>query len=290
MSSNDWVIVLAAGEGARIGALTTDGRGVTIPKQYWAPKGGRPMLSWTLERAGKLAPHDRIITVVAAQHQRWWRPLLGAIPAPSVVVQPRNRGTAAGILLPLLHVLARDRYAAVAILPSDHYVADESTIVRGMTRGLELLRRGTEIVLLGITPDGPDQEYGWVLCDGEDGDGTRRVVSFFEKPGPDLARRLHRSGALWSSFMLAAHGRSLLSLFGVTLPDLLERFLASMREERWTPEELDRLYDELPHHDFSRDVLQRGAGRLRMLEIPSCGWSDLGTPRRLTEWLAATTG
>jgi len=37
----------------------------------------------------------------------------------------------------------------------------------------------------------------------------------------------------------------------------------------------------LPELDFSRDVLQRSPSLLRVLAVPACGWSDLGTPRRV---------
>jgi mannose-1-phosphate guanylyltransferase len=46
---------------------------------------------------------------------------------------------------------------------------------------------------------------------------------------------------------------------------------------------LAQLYEELPPSDFSRDILQRSPDLLRVLTVPACGWSDLGTPRRVVE-------
>jgi len=43
------------------------------------------------------------------------------------------------------------------------------------------------------------------------------------------------------------------------------------------------LYDRLPELDFSRDILQRSPELLRVMTVPACGWSDLGTPRRVVE-------
>jgi hypothetical protein len=37
--------------------------------------------------------------------------------------------------------------------------------------------------------------------------------------------------------------------------------------------------------DFSRDVLEGQESLLRVLTVPACGWSDLGTPRRVAETL-----
>jgi mannose-1-phosphate guanylyltransferase len=46
---------------------------------------------------------------------------------------------------------------------------------------------------------------------------------------------------------------------------------------------LAQLYEELPALDFSRDILQRSPELLRVVIVPACGWSDLGTPSRVVE-------
>src|SRR5678815_2008034 len=43
------------------------------------------------------------------------------------------------------------------------------------------------------------------------------------------------------------------------------------------------LYDRLPELDFSRDLLEGRADDLCVMRVPPCGWSDLGTPRRVGE-------
>jgi hypothetical protein len=47
-------------------------------------------------------------------------------------VQPCNRGTAPGVLLPLVAILDRDPEAVVLLLPSDHFVADEPALARSL--------------------------------------------------------------------------------------------------------------------------------------------------------------
>jgi hypothetical protein len=46
---------------------------------------------------------------------------------------------------------------------------------------------------------------------------------------------------------------------------------------------LELLYADLECQDFSRDVLERHAQMLQVLRVPSCGWTDLGTPKRVQE-------
>jgi mannose-1-phosphate guanylyltransferase len=260
-----------------------------MPKQYWAPEGGKSLLHSTLRRAGRLSPPERIVTVVVEHHRTWWAPLFRERPRDTLVSQPSNRGTAVGILLPLLHVWERDPEAVVAILPSDHHVADETVLESGLARAVALARAREELILLGITPDGPDRDYGWIVCDEPETSGARRVVAFVEKPEEAQAAQLFRGGALWSSFILAARAESVLSVFEQVMPDLVGRFRAAPAGG-WTQEELGRLFADLLPADFSRDVLQRAAERLLALPVPACGWLDLGTPSRFWRWRAERSG
>jgi hypothetical protein len=46
-----------------------------------------------------------------------------------------------------------------------------------------------------------------------------------------------------------------------------------------------QLYENLPTVDFSRDILAGEEPHLSVLSVPPCGWSDLGTPKRVAQVL-----
>jgi mannose-1-phosphate guanylyltransferase len=281
---NTWAIVLAAGDGTRLQQLTTE-RGVSRPKQYCSLRGGRSLLQTALARAGHVVPPERTLVVVAAQHQRFWSADLAGFPARNIVVQPRNRGTSAGILLPLVEVLARDAEARLVLLPSDHEVAEESVIASSMRRVLAALASPHPgVTLLGISPDGPESDYGWIVPAAL---GDRRVARFVEKPEPVLARKLLAHGAVWNSFLLAATGASLLELIERRLPALVARFREAFASPTDLAARMEELYAALPASDFSRDVLQGSEEHLRLEVVPPCGWTDLGTPDRVIACLAS---
>lgn len=292
MASRRWAIILAAGDGERVRGLTKDGQGRTLPKQYWAPGDAGPMLRWAFVRAKRFTRPARIVTVVAAHHREWWGDLVPGSMLAGMMVQPANRGTGAGILLPLLRVLRQNRDAVVVILPADQYVADETTLGCSLAHALSVVEQGRRVVLLGMAPHGPESDYGWIVAREAEEDGTRPIVSFVEKPSPRAARELYRSGASLSSFMVVARGRALLALFQTTAPALLAA-LARVPEDPLAlgpgivPDRaaLEIAYQSLPQVDFSRDVLQRSASHLRLLAVPPCGWIDLGTPERLEHWI-----
>lgn len=273
---NVWVIVLAAGDGKRLRSLTTDAQGITIPKQFCSFKSPRSMLSHAMERAGRVVANDRIVPIVAAQHEQWWVSELEGLPTQNIVVQPQNRGTAIGILLPLMHIYRQDRSARIIILPSDHHVADESVMTKSLSDVVTSLDQDSDrVVLLGITADAADTEYGWIVPKHGVVDNLQRVDSFVEKPPQPVAEELLRRGALWNSFILAASAPALIGFYERTYPELLHDFNMNPNED------LEELYESLPHVDFSHDILERNSDHLWVLPVPACGWSDLGTPEKI---------
>jgi mannose-1-phosphate guanylyltransferase len=279
-----WAVVLAGGEGSRLQALTRNSRGAAVPKQFCSLRGGPCLLEDALGRALAIAPHRRMCTIVASQHRHWWNGLFTDLPDGNLIVQPRNRGTAHGILLPLLHILARDPDAHVVILPADHYVRDERTLAISLRQVAELARANDrDIFLLGMEPEAPDTELGYILP------GQRRfknspsqILQFVEKPSASRANALVAQGALWNAFIIAGSVWALLRLFGdsfastiVAINNLIERKIG---REGTT---FDQLYESLPSLDFSQDVLQGHEAMLQVLPVPPCGWTDLGTPQRL---------
>ncbi|MBI4229782.1 MAG: hypothetical protein HY608_02995 [Planctomycetes bacterium] len=285
-----WVIVLAAGEGKRLGSLTR-GKGVRpVPKQFCAFCNEKSLLELTIERASRLAPVERIVPIVAEQHWPLWRIQLARIPPENIVAQPVNRDTAPGILLPLMRVLGRDPSARVVILASDHYVEDEEVLGGALATVAGGDEGGEEdaVTLLGFTPDSPDTELGWIIPRRVAGRRVHPVAAFVEKPAPHWAQILMEHGALWNSFLFAGAGQSILRLYEGVLPQLLGSFQFALgtRGGEWLPWRVEALYDDLPSRNFSREILQRAVRHLRVLPVPPCGWTDLGTPERVFEFLA----
>jgi CTP:molybdopterin cytidylyltransferase MocA len=134
-----WALVLAGGEGSRLRSLTQNDEGVAVPKQFCSLQGGPSLLAAALNRAGAIAPRERLCAIVAGQHRQWWADgTLDDLPDSNVFVQPSNRGTAHGVLLPLVKIAARDPNAIVVLLPADHYFRNEATIAASLSRATVL--------------------------------------------------------------------------------------------------------------------------------------------------------
>ncbi|MEO7205494.1 MAG: sugar phosphate nucleotidyltransferase [Steroidobacteraceae bacterium] len=271
-----WALVLAAGEGSRLHSLTRNEQGVVLPKQFCSLQGGPCLLQEALQRAASVAPLLRICSVVAEQHRQWWSPLLSYLPEQNVISQPQNKGTAFGILLPLLRILERDPDATVVLLPADHYLSDEKVMAGALRRAAVLAHADPgSIYLLGVEPDEPDTELGYIVPASRGREGAAGVLRFVEKPNAVRARVLLDAGALWNVFIMAASVRTLLSLFD-------GRFATTIAAMRgFEGADLNSVYDNLRTVDFSKDVLQGRESMLKVITVPNCGWTDLGTPERV---------
>lgn len=288
--ANVWSLVLAAGEGTRLQSLTTCEYG-KVPKQFCSLRGGTSLLHEALARASGVSDRQHTCVVVAEEHRRWWDLSLRHLPEANVVVQPCNRGTGHGILLPLLHILERDRAARLVIFPSDHYVQHEAVLLGAVRRALGWLEDSDETLLLGMQPQQSDSELGYIVPGHARGRDVHAVRQFVEKPPESLVRELIDHGALWNSFIVAGRAQALLSLYRRCVPRLLSEMRAALWCDRATEGHagrLSQLYQGLPQLDFCRHVLDGQEQHLGVLRVPHCGWSDLGTPRRVALALRAS--
>jgi mannose-1-phosphate guanylyltransferase len=285
---SNWAVVLAAGEGTRLAALTRDAAGNTVPKQFCSLNGGRALVQEAVTRARRVVPLDRTCAIVAQQHSHHWRKALRCLPAENIIVQPENRGTANGVLLCVLSILTRDPLARIIFLPADHFVLDESALERSL-RGLiaNLHHNPDGLTLIGIEPDDPDPELGYIVPGRTFPDGLRTVARFVEKPAAPLAQELFATKALWNSFIFGASAAALLGVLRLQLGATVDEMATALaRDERaGVYSALPALYQSLPMADFSRAVIQQLPFMLRVITASACGWNDLGTPRRVAATL-----
>ena len=212
---------------------------------------------------------------------------------------PENRGTAPAILSALRCLSETGHTGAVAIFPSDHYVSDDSTFMRHVSAAFRAVELAPWLsVLLGITPDGPETEYGWIES-GAPVAATHpalgqinRIRRFWEKPSLDFAHELYGRNCLWNSFILVANTTTLLSLIASALPELYREFtrIESFCDAASEEETLRTIFRDLPPLDFSASVLAEFAAEFSVLPVTGVRWSDVGDPRRLLAAISTGSG
>lgn len=288
-----WAIVLAGGEGTRLRPLIRRLYGQERPKQYATLSGTRSLLRQTLDRVARLVPARRTVIVSMASHARYLAAELADLPGTSVLYQPYDRGTAAGVLLPAHWIHARDPRATAVVFPTDHFILEEARFMRQVAEAADHARAHPEwLILLGAPPTEPESDYGWIepgepLGWAGGGGSLHRVRSFLEKPTAALARHLFARGGLWNTFVFAAGLSTLIEADRQGVPLLHDRLVrlvvfAGTRHETWA---LEQAYLLAPHAEFSRSVLESSALPLAVATIDTFTWCDLGTPERVAKSL-----
>src|SRR5262249_21288167 len=275
MSSGNrtWAVVLAAGEGTRLATLTRDAAGNSVPKQFCSLKGGPALVHDALQRARHVAPPEQVCAIVAQQHVRHWRKALHHLPIGNVIVQPQNRGTANGVLLCVLAILERDPLACIVFLPADHFVLDENALARALRDLAAYLSHNPDgLTLIGIAPDEPDPELGYIVPGVGLSDGARQVARFVEKPSLTVARQLLEAKALWNSSLRGARGGALLGRRGPPGGGGVEGGArAPARDARAAdPFAVAGLYERLPRVVFPRAFVQQASPLLGVSAAPAC--------------------
>ena len=239
-------------------------------------------------RVSQIVHSWRTLLVLTSTHKAFYSDEVAGIPSSRLLVQPSNKGTAPAILYSVMRLRELDPKGVVAFFPSDHHFSDDEAFMGHIDSAYAAAESWPDVViLLGISPETPESEYGWIEPGVPLGspapDSFCRVSRFWEKPSISLASSLMERGCLWNSFVMVGHVHAFLMLLGNALPGLVEAF-ESIRSSFFTEREkaaLCEVYFRIRSTNFSQDVLSGQPNGLAVLRATGLGWSDLGEPGRV---------
>jgi len=285
-----YVVVMADGEGGRVVPLTRALYGVDLPRQFAVIEGELSSLQTTVERAAAQTSLDRILVVVNAHHEPVARTQLAPYEGVELVVQPSKLDTAAGVLLPVVRILAREWNARVIFLPSDHYISNSKPIFNALRITNEGILQD-RVALVGVPPTESDPGHAWIIPGDAIGrEGAFTVRRFLEQPSRELVDQPSNTGGLWNTFIQTGPARVFWGLFQRYLPThaaALERYLVEIDG----PEEhaaLHHAYSSMTPASFIDDVLAHTTCSA-VVPVADTGWSDWGSPQRVFASLLGTT-
>jgi mannose-1-phosphate guanylyltransferase len=289
---NHWGLVLAAG--TRLQDYIRQVRGAPLPKQYVNFVGRRSMIEHTFERVEKLILPEKILTIVGKHHLAHIevRRQLARRRQNTIIVQPANKETGPGILLPLMHIYKRCPDAIVSVFPSDHFILEEDRFMAHVDLAAQAVAQNPlRIVLLAIEAHSAEEEYGYVVPGEHGGEinlhGIRKVTRFVEKPNRNAAQELISSGALWNTMVMVFKVKTILQMIE-SIDSGMHREFVRIREAIGTTGEqktIDSVYDDLQSINFSKGILENVAklcpAVLSVLPVLRVFWSDWGSAQRL---------
>jgi len=110
-----------------------------------------------------------------------------------------------------------------------------------------------------------------------------RVKRFWEKPTSQIAEELLKQDCLWNTFVMVGRAAAFVEMIQHASPALYSSFepILSLSTPEMEDELMQRVYDQIPTADFSKQVLSLSTEKLVVTSLGDIGWSDLGDPHRL---------
>ncbi len=278
MNEHDYAVIMAGGGGTRLWPLSRKDR----PKQLLPLFGEETLFQGTVARLQGLVPPERILVVTVEEQASEMKVQVPEIPAQNYLIEPAPRGTASVVGLAATVLRLRDPEAAMAVLPSDHFIRNRDLFHYLLREAFEVAKQG-HLVTLGITPVHPSTAYGYIQ-QGERLHGkftypVYTVRRFKEKPDEKTAQEFMRSGDhSWNSGMFIWRADAILAEIQRQMPEL-DSALKQVASAWGTSDQLAVLKSSwltLKTATIDYGVME-SAAHVVVLPAGGLGWNDVGS-------------
>lgn len=269
-------IIMAGGAGTRFWPASRAER----PKHFLPLASGKTLLQATVDRVLPIAGIERTWIVTNPTLAPHVHEAVESFPEGQVLVEPEPRDTAPCVALASACVEARDPGAVMAFLPSDHLIAPQTAFEELMHRASALAESGESLITLGISPDHPSSDYGYIERAEQVDDQqptAYRVARFCEKPDEATARGFLDAGTfLWNSGVFVWTAKALFQAMQSGNQELhacAQSMLDAARSGDRSS--LDQAFRSAPKTSVDYAVMEH-APSVTVLEA-NLDWSDLGS-------------
>ena len=143
-----------------------------------------------------------------------------------LIIEPIPKSTAACMIIATLQ--AKNEGAdIVVLLPSDHHISNNDQYLNTINKSLNYAQK-FGICTIGIPPNFPNIEYGYIKTQATASDGVFKIVQFIEKPSLLKAKDyLKQGGYFWNSGILIYNVGFMLAKTKLLQPKLFDQVCKS---------------------------------------------------------------
>ncbi len=287
MTVQIYPVILCGGSGTRLWPLS---RGM-YPKQFIPSLhgSGESLLGSTLRRLDPAQGFETPTFICNNDYRFLLRDEIdrsGVAPR-EILLEQTARNTAPAVAAAAMSVAAQSPDAILAVMPSDHAVADPDAFARAVKRAAEIAATG-RFVLFGIPPSSPHTGYGYIRK-GAPLDETEQtayeVAAFVEKPDLATAESYVQDGAyFWNSGIFVLPAAGFLDEADRLAPEIAENVRTALdrsgRDLAFRRLDADA-FARCPNISIDYAIMEKTTKSV-MLPLDA-GWSDVGSWSSLWE-------
>ncbi len=275
---SNYVVIMAGGVGSRLWPMSkTD-----YPKQFHDVLGvGKSLLQLTVERFEKICPIEHVFIVTSHEYFDLVKKQLPELKDDQILLEPSRKNTAPCIAYAAFKIHQKDADANIIVAPSDHLILKQEAFEETIQLALQQAENGEFLITIGIKPSRPDTGYGYIQFTDDSGtvsERIKKVKTFTEKPGLDLAEKFIESGDFyWNSGIFVWRSKSIIDAFSAYLPELFSLFNADASVYNTSSEKnfINKIYPLCKSISIDFGIMEKADNVLVILA--DLGWSDLGT-------------
>jgi len=281
-----YAVILAGGMGTRFWPVSRKSN----PKQFLNITGKGSLLQETLARIRPKISGARVFIVTNAFYRNEIERQVSRfhIPKANILLEPKGRNTAPAICWAAAKIHKIDPDAIMAVLPSDHLIANRRKFLKILGDAI-LLAQEHYLVTLGVIPTRPETGYGY-LQTAKKKIGSKSIIvvkQFKEKPSLAKAKQfIKRKNYFWNSGMFVWKSSVILEEFKRYLPVVYKALVgAGLKPAPTGHNYIKKVWSRLPNISIDYGILEKAKN---IVAVPASGidWSDLGSWESLTEVLS----
>ena len=277
MKNNQYCVIMAGGHLNRFWPISREG----MPGHFLDISGtGKSLVRMAYERCLGVVPEENILIITLGKFKGIINEQIPELPKENLLLEPYARRTAPCIAYATYTLLKRNPDAVMAATPADIIVNDEQLFKETMTHALDYAEKNPVLVTLGVKPDRPDTEYGYIQAVGGKGACSSgdpvKVKTFTEKPDAEIADVFFRSGEFfWNSGIFVWQASVIKEEMERYIPEITRLFdgwegaLGSPAEEVF----IERAYTDCIKLSIDYGVMEK-TDRAWVYPI-QFGWSDI---------------
>lgn len=243
---------MAGGSGKRFWPKSRE----SLPKQFLKIVSNKTMIEETFERVNTFIPKENIYIATNYKFLSIVKEIFSDLPNEQIILEPQKKDTAAAILYNVLSIPSDDE-TTFFFTPSDHYIRDLEKYKNSVLQAAETTSKKSAITLIGIEPNSPSTEYGYMKINNEVTENNENeILQFTEKPNLETAIFFLKSKSyLWNSGMFFFNKKVILDQYQNFLPSHLEKIKEYLKIEN--KQEKHKIFSEIEPISFDYGILEK---------------------------------